>query len=231
MILIVILTSLVGCINNSKGSTDISSEASINSDVDIQYILLINKYQKFTEELTNNMKTDIYNEINDDDLNRLWFSMSVEISSYPNFAMQKDSFGYALKDLNNDSKPELILLMKDYTILAIFSMVDGTPKLLDTFWPRHRCAIYDSGILYTLSSGGSTYWEYATYRIAQDGSKLIALEQYGSEDGYYKIVNGEKYSISQLEMEEFHVKYPILSDTTACDITQNSGIEFIPLNN
>ncbi|SEW32792.1 hypothetical protein [[Clostridium] fimetarium] len=231
MILIVILTSSLGCGNNSKVSTEISSDASVNSDVAIQYMSIIKEYQKFADDLTNNMKSDFNNEINDDDLNHIWFSMRSEIGSYRNFAMNKESFGYALKDLNRDSNPELILLMKDYTMLAIFSTVDGKPKLLDSFWPRHRCALNNSNLLYTESTGGVDYWEYEILQISQDGSELLPLLQFGCEDGFYKIIDREKYNISQLEMEEFLIKYPILSDTTACDITKNSGIEFIPLNN
>lgn len=216
---------------NSKESIETTSESFLIPD----YSSIIDEYKKFVDQSINEGVESVFDNgiftTPDPDLSYNWNCMMIEtnIWSYRKFAKNREAFGYALEDLNGDSTPELVLLLKDYTVLAVFSTVNGKPKLLDAYWPKHRCAIYNSGLLYTLSSGGSAYWEYAIHQISQDGSKLIAVEQYGSDDGLYKIINGEKYNISELEFEEFQKRYPSLSDTSASEITKNSGIRFVSL--
>ncbi|SEW32725.1 hypothetical protein [[Clostridium] fimetarium] len=235
IVLIVIIFFLLDNKINPKKNTETTSESFIITDCFPDYSSIIDEYQKFVDQLINEGIESVFdNEIfttPDTDLSYNWNCMMTEtnIWSYRKFPKNREAFGYALEDLNGNGTPELVLLLKDYTVLAVFSTVNGKPKLLDAYWPKHRCAIYNSGLLYTLSSGGSAYWEYAIHQISQDGSKLIAVEQYGSDDDLYKIINGEKYNISELELEEFQKKYPILSDTYASEITENSGIRFVSL--
>ena len=165
----------------------------------------------------------------------LWYSMWRYSSLNNDDFDRRNSFGYALKDLNENGSTELILLLKDYTVLAVFSLVDNKPNLLDIFWNRHSCVIYDSGLLYTHSSGGANYWDYKIQRISQDDSELLFVEQYGDNgsytgDGYYKMVNGEEYPISESELEEAlkRIRY-ILFEATADEIAEISGLEYIPL--
>ena len=49
----------------------------------------------------------------------------------------RDDLGYSLKDLTGDGSDELILLSKEYKIFAVYSIVDGKPKLLDRYWDRY----------------------------------------------------------------------------------------------
>jgi hypothetical protein len=235
LLLIIMLTILSGCNDDFKESTETTLETFGIRNWLTDYSSILEEYRKFADCLINaGIESVLDNEIftiPDVELAYNWECMLIEtnIWSYRDFPKNREAFGYALKDLNENGNPELILLLKDYTVLAIFSTVDEMPKLLDAFWPKHRCAINNSGLLYTLSSGGATYWEYAKQQISQDNSQLIMIEQYGSEDGYYKIIDGIKYSISELESEELSKTYPVLSDTTANEMTKNSGIEFISL--
>ena len=165
-----------------------------------------------------------------------WGCMTGEAKvSSEKYPKMRDAFGYALEDLNGDGSDELILLLQDYTVLAAFSTVDGKPKLLDAFWSRHRCAITDSGLLYTLSSGGATVWFYSILKISPNDNQLLPVEQYGMDtyehpgDGYYKIVDGETHSISKSEFDEFYKRFPSVSDPDFRKITKNSGIKLIPL--
>ncbi|MCL2672221.1 MAG: hypothetical protein FWF10_09350 [Clostridiales bacterium] len=149
-----------------------------------------------------------------------------------------DAFGYAIEDLNKDGTPELILLLRDYSVFAIFTTVDGEPILLGDYYTRHRCAILDSGLLYTWSSSGEDEWEFALQQISPDSRELLYIVQYGSTTGgeleqheqhYYKIIEGTEMIISEMELAAFLEQNPLFGDTTPKEITKKSGIVFIPL--
>ena len=214
---------------------------SIPPDGFIDYQAVIEEYRRFAGYAIEFDK-DYYRNVPDSDLwhNRGFMGGLVALAntykSTP-LSITKEEYGYAFKDLNGNGDCELILLLRDYTVLAVFSTVDGKPKLLDMFWPRHRCAIYDSGLLYTHSSGGAYNWADRIQQISPSGDELILLEEFGV-DGYieaeekayyYKLVDGEKLRISETELGEFRERYLGLTGGTVNEITKNSGIEFIPL--
>lgn len=119
------------------------------------------------------------------------------------------------------------MLLKDYTVLAIFTTVDNEIRLVDAYWPKHRCAIYDTRVLYTLTTNGASQWYYRIQCISLKKEELDLLLEYGScYDGYYKIIDGEMYNIDENEFIEFQEKYPMLSDDMAKSITEKSGLEF-----
>ena len=151
----------------------------------------------------------------------------------------RNAFGYAIKDINGDGCPELVLLFQDYTVFAIFSTVNGQPNLLDAYWPRNSCAIDAQGIIYTHGSGGAYATLNTSYKISSDGSKLILIQEFGvdghigteNKPNYYKIIDGHKTIITESEFEALQKKYPAFDSTTAQTITKNSGLKFIPLFN
>ena len=57
----------------------------------------------------------------------------VIVSFYIGKQLTKEDFGYVIQDLNENGSPELILIMGDSVVCAIFSMLDNKPKLLDEF--------------------------------------------------------------------------------------------------
>ena len=144
----------------------------------------------------------------------------------------KEDFGYAIKDLNGNGSPELILLMGDSIVRAIFSSVGDKPKLLDEFWDKHYCEIDSLGILYIRSTSGGAYTVFTSYRIAQNDEELVLIDEFGTnghdmdtlETIFYKMVNGVEQRITS---EEFDELYDLFFD--ASHATKNSGIEFIPL--
>lgn len=162
-----------------------------------------------------------------------WSYMVIEanIWSYRDFPKDRDAFGYALKDLNGNGNPELILLLKDYTVLAIISTTDGKAKVLDAYWPRYECAICESGLLYTHSSGGATDWMNTLSQISSDDSKLLPIKAGGlsTDIGWYKVVDGKEYGISKSDFSRFREEYPAMPYGDAREITKNSRIEFIPV--
>lgn len=226
-----------------KHSYKASKELALSSmdeqqDLDNNYLEIIRSYQEFAlyiidRDIEAVFQDNVFTLSNiDETLLYHWENMLIEtnIWSYRDFSKDKDAFGFALTDLNHDGVDELLLLLKDYTILAIFTIINNETKLIDAYWPKHRCAIYDTGILYTLTSSGASQWYYRTQYISPESGELKLLQEYGnSNDKYYKIIDGEKYGISENEFMEFQKVYPALSDVTANDITEKSGIEFRPL--
>lgn len=203
----------------------------------MDYESIIEEYRIYVDYLINDELEKAHDNnvfsTPDSNLAYKWSCMQSETISHRGFPKTREDFGYAIEDLNGDGNSELILLSQDYTVLALFSMKNNTPKLLDAFWSRHTCAITNERLIYTLSSGGAAYWEYAFQRLSQE-SELIPVEKYGStsEDGeqyYYYEVDGEKQIISEEKLNDIRERFPILTHTVAIEMTKSSGIKFIPL--
>ncbi len=147
----------------------------------------------------------------------------------------KDAYGYALKDLNGDGSDELILLLKDYKILAVYSTADGKPRLVDQYWDRYSCdAIDESGLLYIYGFDASDDWSFGIYKLSDEGSKLFLKAEYGKstdnlkrvEDPYYyKVIDEEREIISKAEFDKLY------DDWIKATKIANSGITFIPILN
>ncbi len=156
-----------------------------------------------------------------------WGCMQAELSiwHYRSIPKEQGSFGYALEDLNGDGSDELILLLIDYSVLAIFTTVGGEVRLVDAYWPRHDCMISDDGTLYTLSSGGAANWVSRIEYISPESGELEVLEECGcdGQNGYYTVVDGEFCYVE--DITELGGEYPEWS----CETTKNSGIVFLPL--
>lgn len=72
-----------------------------------------------------------------------WVSLRAYFDYLKNERDLKQDVCYALKDLSGNGKPELILLLNDYEIQAIYTLSeDGTPKLVDNYWERKRGFLY-----------------------------------------------------------------------------------------
>ncbi len=129
-------------------------------------------------------------------------------------------FGYDIKDLNGDGVDELIFLREDYTVLAIYTMVDGRPYQLDHFWERKKGSIGENGIISVSGSGGADIHSYETYRIADDGKSLELIAKFGLDghewvgnvavQKYFKTVNGKEVSITEDEFNALYEEYPFL---------------------
>ncbi len=143
--------------------------------------------------------------------------------------------GYAFCDLNKNGNDEMVLLLDDYTVLAIFSFADGEPVLLDHYWNRKKCAIEQDGTIQVRGSSGAYTSSRSIYEIAKDDTELVLLEEYGM-DGcdpqtlhpyYYKISNGNKTPITVLEYAAVFSLYHY--ESLAEHTKENARFEFVPL--
>ena len=111
-------------------------------------------------------------------------------------------FGYALKDVNGDRRPELFWLRSDGVILAAFSVLEERPVLLGAFWARHDASVSGEGYLLISGSGGWNTQSYQVLEILPDGTANI-LQDFGLDAGQaYETVDGEKRNIDQTRLAE-----------------------------
>ncbi len=260
--------SLSACTDSMTGKTAAPTETTVaspttdptseptpiqhNSDWMADYPSILQEYRLFIDNMANGKYAsvnkngeafvdDVFDAPFQGDLSRRWSYMMGDANFWGEYSMARDGFGYALEDLNEDGTDELILLDSNYTVLAIFSTVNGKAKLLDAYWSRYGCAILDSGLLHTSSSGGAADWEHVIKQLSPDGSELLNVVQYGCRsdkfpnDYYYRIENGKEEEISEAELDAFFEQYPFYEgeypnySITPQKTTENSGITYIPL--
>ena len=161
----------------------------------------------------------------------------------------KLTWGYAKKDLNGDGADELILLNEDYTVIAIFSYVDGKPTViggLNESFPYQRpllenCWIDGDGYIYT--TGPRAFEHKSKYRVAQGGASLELIADYWLVKrmeyepevrvvtDYYMLMGDEEIEITESEykaLDDQHGKY--LGQYAGKDVTtEYVGLTFIPL--
>ena len=144
-------------------------------------------------------------------------------------------FGYAIQDLNNDGVDELILRLDDHQVIAIFSMVNDSPILLDNYWNRNRCWIDPNGYMHVHGNNGADNSVNYIYRITDKTGELILLEEYGT-DGYdrtngetvfYKLVDNEKICITQEKYNTWVENLPYAKFEVTTNISEY--MNFIPL--
>ena len=146
--------------------------------------------------------------------------------------------GYAFCDLNKNENDEMLLLLDDYTVLAIFSFADGKPILLDNYWNRKKCTIDGDGTIQVYGSGGADTSSFSIFKISDNDKELVLLEEYGTDGHdpetlhprYYKISNGNKTPITVLEYAAA-LSQGIYSSTEnlAKHTKENADFKFIPL--
>ena len=164
-----------------------------------------------------------------------------EYNKLPLGEVLKQTLGYAIKDINGDGIPEMVILSKKYRVIGVFTLVDKKPYLLDGYWDRYRCAIDASGLLYIVGSGGAYYTNWKVQQLAKRNGKLILVAAFGidgtegksDKPRYYKMIDGHKTIINESEFKAFTKKHPAFAgtfdDAAAQAVTKNSGLEFVPL--
>ena len=146
--------------------------------------------------------------------------------------------GYAFCDLNKNGSDEMLLLLDDYTVLAIFSFANDQPILLDKYWNRKKCAINEDGTIQVRGNGGADTSSFSIFKISDNDKELVLLEEYGTDGHdpdtlhpyYYKISDGTKTSITVLEYAAA-LSQDIYSfgENLAEHTKENADIEFVPL--
>lgn len=118
-----------------------------------------------------------------------------------------EDVGYTIADYSGDDIPELIIgsvfegengsYIND--IYALYTLVDGKPKLVFEGWARNRYCILEDDTIYNAGSGGAMYSMFGTYSLSKDGQSLVCKDFYFTyeknddltEFGFYHNTTGE----------------------------------------
>ena len=164
---------------------------------------------------------------------------SAILSAVASFHTSSQIPSYAFCNLNQSQGDELLLLLDDYTVLAIFSCVNNQPILLDNYWNRKKCTIDGDGRIEVYGSNGSASTSFSMFKISDDDETLVLLEEYGTNGYdantyttyYYKLSNGNKVPITALEYTASLSQGTYSSiEELAKHTKQNVRLDLIPVN-
>ena len=213
----------------SKSITrDISSvDSSISTN---EYETIIDIYKEIVDIHKRYNPTESYEKYSDK-ISQKWYGEIFNATLIG--TVSNNSYGYAYSDLNGDNNPELILMLEDYTIIAIFSIVDGTPMLLDTFSANnHYVALDQEGRLYQTGYGKGENSYTKIMKLSDSGNFEVLLEYGCCDNGvdfeYYVIDNGVKRIVDLQTMIGFQQQYDIFLQNPS-NTNKNSGILYIPV--
>lgn len=220
-----------------------SEETTEDEAVDEPFLTLPSEYTEVIEDyknivefrLSDNFNSEwnngnfgIYYKYHNVDIHGDFSNMIVEMLPYDQEATVA-SYGYVLKDINNDTIPELFWVCGEldsiYSIRAIFTIAEGKAQLLDAFWSRYKCVITDEGELYTMGSGGAAYTEYELRVLDKNSAHLTTTKEFGTDYDHennlalYYVSEGEKEYISKDRFDELLTDNPY-----------ESGSEFLKSN-
>ncbi len=195
---------------------------------DYDYACELGIYSRCDEELYNDLFVSAY---------LFYAGRGQEDWTSPHYKL---SCGYAIRDINRDGIDELVLLNEDYTIVAIFSMVNGTPTLLRNYKPRTICWIDAQGLLHESGSNGADSHSHAVYRIAQGGAKAEPVVEFGTSghvwvddvavQQYYKLQGDLATEITEQEYKELNQAWKCCDAYTGAQENEKcAGLVFIPL--
>ena len=157
---------------NQYGSVSTSPAYIYVGDFLNSYNTIINEYHNAKLIGYNNYQTD--------------YALSEFINSY-------EHIGYALKDLDKNGIPELLIsglnTKQEYAsiydapiLFDVYTLVNNTPVNLCTSWARIRFYLMTDNRIYHESSGGAAYTYFEFFKVA--GDHLDFLEGYATANDY-----------------------------------------------
>lgn len=188
------------------------------------------------QELLNVYKEFIISEINEEDVSALEQSQFTSISPEVLKALKNVttnssnySMGYSVKDINKDNTPELILIDSDYTVFAVFTVVNDRIVVVDDllFENNHMGGIDSEGTIYkTGYSKGETGY-CSIYKLSSSGELVgttLGTVDSSDEIKYYFTTSNEKTYVTKEEYDELYSRYYYVFSNLR-ETTKNSGIE------
>ena len=119
--------------------------------------------------LISSIKSFVHIE-NEDSLRELTYSLEEPLRA-------KSDLFYSLRDLNSDDIPEFIIfendgLTPDFSVKALFTLVDAQPHLVSSFWSRKQGTITENGSIYVQSSNSYLDNDLLVYTLHQKTGAL-----------------------------------------------------------
>ena len=146
-------------------------------------------------------------------------------------------FGFALHDLNGNGIKDLILLTRNYTVHAIFSIADRTPNLLHmhNHWLRGATEIGMDGTVFFYFSNVPEEGFFRNFTISYDGRDILTIEAAEME----AVINPETFDIEHFNyvritpqgerIEITEEEWQVIRHNHWSIRTKDAGLTFIPL--
>ena len=190
---------------------------------------LIDDYAKVVMDYTSGMDYEEQDKLIEgrEDLGAILYSIR---ATKDYIGRDAENYGFATKDINNDGTQELFIISGEYDILAVFTINDGKPALLESFSTRHGASLGEDGKIYTegSESGFASHKEALELKNGELKEtvhiKYEAAHADGMTDKIY-LVDGEKEKeISEEKEEELTADWPPVTNVYTA---AHGGLKFI----
>ena len=123
--------------------------------------------------------------------------------------VDENAFGYKLIDINSDGISELFFVRSDDKLLAVFTMHEGKPCMVDCYGRSYIGVIRDTGEVYTMTVRDDGGYDYRIYTLNPSSGGLYNTVAFGYEGPIaYEVINGSTYTSSENRIEELRAEYP-----------------------
>ena len=159
-------------------------------------------------------------------------SYHYETKEYVYEEKYRSAYGYALYDVNGDGSDELLLMLDDYTIFALFTLQNGKPELLLS----SDMTIDQDGVIRTGRGSVDRYYsDYYLYEIDKNGKLntklqfgyLLAEKLFGYRlDGNTFVPIYDREDVWEMYLEHFVRVYPHTRPDIMPTVVTNQRREF-----
>ncbi len=164
-------------------------------------------------------------------------------AAYPQSPMHTLSFGYAFKDLNADGVDELVLLTDSYQIIAIYTLVNGQPMLVDPYFYGNSYWIDDKGLIHAQENTTDKHLHsHSVFELSSGSASLKMIAKFGSDGSiggtdtftfgfnYYEMSNGTAVLISADRYWELTAQYQVDGKYSGPSATKDyANLPYLPL--
>jgi len=119
--------------------------------------------------------------------------------------------GYAVKDINSDGVPELLIMTDFPSVLSLFTLKDNEPVHLDSYWSRYYGRFAAGGTIYVsaiFNSGGTV----CSFELKPGATVLTALTEYSFKvdfdgEGFSYEIAGDERILTDDEFQAWLEQY------------------------
>ena len=157
----------------------------------------------FDKELEKGSYTSPTGELNDK-----WTAMLRDAKTdFKN--IDENAFGYKMVDVNSDSSAELFFVRSDGRLLAVFTMYEGAPLLVDAYNRSYQCVLRDTGELYIMTVRSDGGYDFKINALNSSTGALNNTISFGQEGSIcYEMIEGSIYTTSNERLSELRNEYP-----------------------
>ncbi|MBQ7638530.1 MAG: hypothetical protein IJS90_06495 [Clostridia bacterium] len=131
----------------------------------------------------------------------------------------------------------MLILRDDQLLLALFTVCNGSPVLVDAFWPKYKGCTLKSGTVITASYGGILSSFFSIKKL-DDKGQLITIIKWGCETDmttedseYYLQFFNNSCQISQNEYNALSSRFSDFSNEKAAAVTAKNKYDYSSFNN